>query len=95
MKLLAELDGLKVLRLCECRNVTDDSVTKIAEGCLNLIDLDLRYTKITDASVWAFYNNIEKKTVQLKLFLLARNISLERSRWNHPMLKLEVRDGNR
>lgn len=88
VQLLMELDGLEVLNLRKCQKVTDDSVIKISERCLNLTWLDLQYTGVTDASVWAFYNNADKKkTIKLVLFVKGTKVSLkEESHWNLQML---------
>lgn len=87
VKLLAKLDGLEVLNLCDCRNVTDDSVIKIAEDLPKLVELNLRNTGVTNASVLAFYNKaVGKKTVKLKLYVDSTKVFLEKSRRNYSMV---------
>lgn len=89
VKLLAQQRRLHNLELGLCTQLTDDSVIQLAQCCLNLTYLSLfNCSKITNASVWAFYNTADKKTIPLQLDIFNTNVTVRKRDVRHLMLKI-------
>lgn len=87
--LVHKLCHLEKLDLIDAHHVTDLSMVEIAQWCLNLKEIDLKYD--TDASILAFYNNVDKRTTVLKLnvFLYGNPIPAALKELKHPLLEIE------